>query len=114
MVTKSKSGTKTMINDSSDNSKENASTVKKPKRWKVFFTIVILAFIIIIYVANVIYINGLMKENQELSEELEKLKNKNVILIKEINNLHSAERITNIAQSKLGMIRSEKPPKIIE
>lgn len=80
-------------------------------RWLVF--IVIGAISTILYVNNVLQINVLLKENQQLNKSLKNLKNNNELLRSELNRLESPERIISIAETKLGMIKSIRSPKIL-
>ncbi len=54
-----------------------------------------------------------MKDIHTISKENQKIRDENTLLRMEINKLTSLERISKIAEEKLGMVRSEKTPIII-
>jgi cell division protein FtsL len=71
------------------------------------------SLLMILYVANVIKVKSLLKEERKLSKHLEKIENENQLLKTEINRLESPERITSVATKKLGMVKPDTPPKVI-
>ena len=86
---------------------------KKLNRWSVFGLVALVACLTILYVGNVLQVNTLLKEVRDSEYDLNNLKNENEILRLELNKLQSPERIVSIAEDKLGMIRADKPPKIM-
>lgn len=83
------------------------------KRMFIFMFIIISSVLTIFYIDNVFKVNGLMKDIHSINKENQKIQNENTLLRMEINKLTSLERISKIAEEKLGMIRSEKTPIII-
>ncbi len=54
-----------------------------------------------------------MNEIHSITRENQRIRDENTILRMEINKLTSLERISKIAEEKLGLIRSDKTPIII-
>ena len=54
-----------------------------------------------------------MRDIHSISKENQKIRDDNTLLRMELNKLTSLERISKIAEEKLGLIRSEKTPIII-
>lgn len=79
-------------------------------RWTVFGIIAIVSAFTIFYVANVIYINKLLQQNQLLDKNYESLRNNNNILKTRLNQIQSPKRIINIAEKQLGMVKAEELP----
>jgi len=93
---------------------EDGQTLKVGKyRLVVLVLIIVGSLLIILYVANVIAVKSYLKEEVKLEKQLENYENRNHLLIKKINELESPERITKIAQERLGMIKPDVPPKIL-
>lgn len=67
----------------------------------------------VFYVDNVFKVNSLMKDIQTITKNNQRLKDENTFLRMEINRLSSLERISKIAEEKLGLVRSEKTPILI-
>ena len=86
----------------------------KINRWSVFAMVVFSAVATIFYISNVIRVNNLLEQNQELKKELMSLRNANELLNSKVIELQSAERITKIAEERLGMIKPTKAPEIIQ
>jgi cell division protein FtsL len=86
----------------------------KINRFKVFGIVAISAILLISYVDNTVKINTLLNEIQQKETEIRNIKAKNEILNSEIIELESAERITKIAEEKLGLSKPIKIPIIIE
>ncbi len=74
--------------------------------WNCFFGI-----ISILYINNVITSNRIVKDNLKLKENLQKVKEQNLMLKKRIIELESPGRIIEIATKKYGMKLPEKPAK---
>ncbi len=85
----------------------------KPRRFKYLMYVFLFSLLMILYVANVIKVKSLLKEERKLSKHLEKIENENQLLKTEINRLESPERITSVATKKLGMVKPDTPPKVI-
>jgi len=84
----------------------------KQRNWlKIFLMIIIIGFLLIKYVDNVIEINRLVKENYKLKENLNEIKEQNLILMKKINEMELPERIIEYSKKYLKMKFPEKPPK---
>lgn len=98
-------------NISVDSSEEESASDKR--RTKIFLIIVGISFLMILYVINVMYVKSMLKEELRLHKELETIKDRNLLLQSEINKLESPDRISEIVIKKFGMIRSEKPPKVL-
>ncbi|HPI21237.1 MAG TPA: cell division protein FtsL [Candidatus Kapabacteria bacterium] len=79
-------------------------------RWTVFGLIALVSAFTILYVANVIYINKLLQNNQLLDKNYEALRNNNNILKTRLNQIQSPSRIINIAEKNLGMKKAEELP----
>lgn len=79
-------------------------------RWTVFGIIAIVSAFTIFYVANVIYINKLLQQNQILDKNYESLRNSNNILKTRLNQIQSPSRIIEIAEKQLGMAKAEELP----
>ncbi len=86
----------------------------KINRIKVFILVVFSAVLTLLYVDNTIKINELLKKNQEHKTEILQIKNNQEILKARIVQLKSVERITKIAEEKLGMTKPKKIPVVIE
>jgi hypothetical protein len=84
----------------------------KQRSWlKIFLMIIIIGFLLITYVDNVIEINRLVKENYKLKENLNEIKEQNLILMKKLNEMELPERIIEHSKKYLKMKFPEKPPK---
>jgi len=79
-------------------------------RWTVFGLIALVSAFTILYVANVIYINKLLQNNQLLDKNYEALRNNNNILKTRLNQMQSPKRIINISEKHLGMKKAEELP----
>lgn len=86
---------------------------RKINRWTVVLFVVCCAFVMILYVSNVIYTDGLLKQIQEQKKELDILTDANDIMRSRIGALSSPERISDIAERKLGLIRQQQAPRMI-
>ena len=86
----------------------------KTNRFKILGIILISAILTLIYVDNSIKINALLTKIQIQEVEINEIKAKNEILSSKIIELESAERITKIAEEKLGLSKPTKMPIIIE
>jgi tRNA uridine 5-carbamoylmethylation protein Kti12 len=90
--------------------------IDKPKRlnrWTIFLFVVLSAVATVIYVSNVISIDALLKTNQDMKRMYETLKDENDVSRRKLNSLQDAGRISQIASTKLGMIKQEIAPEYI-
>jgi cell division protein FtsB len=90
----------------------------KPRRKKLstFNVIVFLlgfAVALVLYISNIIAVNGLVKEINQLEREYERVRNANEILRAELNNRTGLERIGSIAGERLGLSIPAEPPRWI-
>ncbi|MCX7737600.1 MAG: cell division protein FtsL [Candidatus Kapabacteria bacterium] len=96
-----------------EKNKINSNGRSASKRMFVFLFIIISSILTIFYIDNVFKVNSLMKDIHTISKENQRIRDENTLLRMEINKLTSLERISKIAEEKLGMVRSEKTPIII-
>ncbi len=84
----------------------------KKKNWvRILLVIILIGAVSIIYVNNVITINRVAKDKLKLEDNLIKIKEQNLILQKQINDLESPQNIIGKALKELGMIYPQKPSK---
>lgn len=81
---------------------------------KLLVGMVFVGFASVLYVDNVIKINKLAKEILQLKDNLSKVKEKNILLTKRINELESPDRIIQLAIQKYGMKFPNKAAKKLE
>jgi cell division protein FtsB len=91
---------------------------RKPRRKKLstFNVIIFLlgfAVALVLYISNIIAVNGLVKEINQLEREYERVRNANEILRAELNNRTGLERIGSIAGERLGLSIPAEPPRWI-
>jgi len=86
----------------------------KSNRLKVFLILTICAVITFVYVDNTIKINELLTKIQNQKSQIADIEANNKILKSKIIELESAERITKIAEEKLGLAKPNKLPTVIE
>lgn len=87
---------------------------EKFSRWTILLLIVISALVTVGYIYNVMQVESLLKEVEDLKTKNESLRNSNELFLTKLNELQSADRITTIAGTKLGMVRSTQAPKVIK
>lgn len=87
--------------------------IKLPGRWTVFGLMVLAAMFTVLYVDNVNRVDKYLEDIQMLKKKKEFIKNENELLKTKLNYLQSPERITKIAEEKLGMIKMDRPPEVI-
>jgi cell division protein FtsL len=92
---------------------DKLDSAKKLNRWTIFLFVVVSAVATVIYVGNVIYIDTLLKTNQDMKRLHETLKDENDALRYKVNVLQAPERITQLASTKLGMVKQETAPDYI-
>lgn len=83
-------------------------------RWSVFAFVSFAAVSTIIYVSNVRNINNLAEMVDKKSRLLDELRNSNEVLNHKLIELQSPSRIIEIATLKLGMVKPDKAPIVIE
>ncbi|MCL2313232.1 MAG: septum formation initiator family protein [Firmicutes bacterium] len=86
----------------------------KSNRFKVFLILTVSAVITLVYVDNTIKINALLTKIQTQESHIADIKAYNKILKSKIIELESAERITKIAEEKLGLTKPNKIPVVIK
>lgn len=84
------------------------------KKIKLFFAVLLIGAWIVVYVSNVIAINKLFREKYVLENQLEKIEQENLILLKKVNELEDALRIVPLAKKGLNMKEPSEPPMIIK
>ena len=97
--------------------KESPTLVKQRRllnRWSLFALFFISALATVLYVSNVIAVNALSTEADQFRRQRDSLRILNQSLRTESFKLQSAERITRIANERLGMIPPEEAPVVIE
>ena len=92
---------------------QEVEEIKLPGRWTVFGLMVLAAMFTVLYVDNVNRVDGYLEDIQMLKKKKEFIKNENELLKTKLNYLQSPERITKIAEEKLGMIKTDRPPTIL-
>ena len=86
----------------------------KSNRLKIFLILTISAVVMLVYVDNTIKINALLAKIQNQESRIADIKAYNEVLKSRIIELESAERITKIAEEKLGLTKPNKVPVIIQ
>lgn len=84
------------------------------KKIRLFFAVLLIGSWIVMYVSNVIAINKLFREKYVLENQLEKIEQENLILLKKINELEDASRIIPVAKKNLNMKEPSSLPVIVE
>jgi len=100
-----------------DEQKEPSAIIQERKflnRWSIFGLLVVSALAVVLYVSNVVRVNTLMRNMQRYEKTRDSLVYANQSLQSEIMRLQSAERITTIARTKLGMIPNSQAPKRLQ
>lgn len=99
---------------SSNNTGSNNKKRPKFNRWSLFGIVLISAASTILYVYNVIQIDGLLREIRELDKLKKELNAELEGARVEVTELESADRIIAIAKDKLSMVQSDTVPQLIE
>jgi len=86
---------------------------KMLNRWSIFGLLGMSAVFMVLYVSNVITVNGLLRRIPRLEEKRDSLLYESRRLEESIARLQSAERITSIAKEKLGMIPNQSAPQVL-
>ncbi|TAL68872.1 MAG: hypothetical protein EPN82_09405 [Bacteroidetes bacterium] len=87
---------------------------KRISRWKLFGLILFSAILMVLYVSNVLYVDSELEEIQSLKKIYNSYRNGNELLKTDIIKLESAERIIPLAEKELGMMKSDKPPSVLQ
>lgn len=80
-------------------------------RWSMFGLLVVSALSIILFVSNALTVNELVVEIEMLKKEHEKVLHRNEVLRADIIRLQAADRIADIARTRLGMVQAQGAPK---
>lgn len=83
-------------------------------RWSMFALLIVSALFTFLYVSNVIRVRKLLEHKEVLTKHIDSLKAVNETLKTETYRLQSAQRITRIAQERLGLIPPKQAPTVIE
>ena len=83
---------------------------KKTKTSNIVGLLFLIAVVAVLYVGNVIAVNNLAKEVGDLNARYMKITSTNEVIKAEINRKASLERISLMAQEKLGMVNPQEPP----
>lgn len=82
-------------------------------RYSFFPLLAAVVLVLLVFVNNVVSINSMLKQINENTNKLNTIKIKNDVKRAYIVELESAERITKIAETKLGMINPQFVPQVI-
>lgn len=82
-------------------------------RWIVLSLVAVTSLLITAYIDNVLKVNNLLSEVRALESRLSEVRASNELLNSKLISLQSAERITKIAEEKLGMKKPDKAPTVI-
>jgi cell division protein FtsB len=85
-------------------------TRRKTKTSNIVGMLFVIAVLAVMYVGNVIAVNNLAKEVSDLNARYNQIISTNEVIKAEINRKASLERISLIAQEKLGMINPKEAP----
>lgn len=83
-------------------------------RWSFFALLIVSALFTFLYVSNVISVRKLLDHKELLSKRIDSIRTYNETLKTETYRLQSAQRITRIAQEKLGLIPPKQAPTVID
>ncbi|MBI5324998.1 MAG: hypothetical protein HZB41_06985 [Ignavibacteriae bacterium] len=92
----------------------NHKEKKRISRWKLFGLILFSAILMVLYVSNVLYVDSQLEEMQAMKKIYNSYRNGNELLKTEIIKLESADRIIPYAENVLGMLKPDKPPKVLQ
>ncbi len=87
---------------------------QRRKKLSTFNVIIFLfgfAVALVLYIGNIIAVNGLMKEINQLEQEYDKIRNHNEYLRADLNNRTGLEQIGSIAVDQLGLSNPSEPPR---
>lgn len=96
--------------------KKNSERPKKKKHSRLIFflSVILFAFVTLLYVGLKLEIERLTKEKALLEEALLAKQNKTTMLKVEVQKLETEERITQLAAAKLDMVKFSEPNNVIE
>ncbi len=83
-------------------------------RWSFFALLIVSALFTFLYVSNVISVRKLLEHKELVSKRIDSLKAVNETLKTETYRLQSAQRITRIAQERLGLVPPQQAPTVID
>ncbi|MFM8771442.1 MAG: FtsL-like putative cell division protein [Candidatus Kapaibacterium sp.] len=83
-------------------------------RWSFFALLIVSALFTFLYVSNVIGVRKLLDQKELLNKRIDSIRTYNETLKTETYRLQSAQRITRIAQEKLGLIPPKQAPTVID
>ncbi len=83
-------------------------------RWSFFALLIVSALFTFLYVSNVISVRKLLDHKELLSKRIDSIRTYNETLKTETYRLQSAQRITRIAQERLGLIPPKQAPTVID
>lgn len=83
-------------------------------RWSFFALLIVSALFTFLYVSNVISVRKLLDQKELLSKRIDSIRTYNETLKTETYRLQSAQRITRIAQERLGLIPPKQAPTVID
>jgi cell division protein FtsB len=86
----------------------------KFNRWSLFGLLALSSLSTVLYVSNVMTVNDLLKNIRDLEIQRTELIRKNDILTAKTHELQSADRITEIAEKYLGLVKSNEAPEILK
>lgn len=91
---------------------------RQPRRKKLStFNIILFLFgfaiALVLYISNIIAVNGLVKDINRLEREYEQVRNTNEILRAALNNRTGLENIGSVATGRLGLQNPTEPPRWI-
>ncbi|MFC2130952.1 septum formation initiator family protein [Bacteroidota bacterium] len=96
-----------------NDTEESGGGSKIMGRWSVFGLVFIGAMITLLYVDNVMRVDDFLEDIRKLKKKKDLIMNRNELLKTRLNDLQSPDRITKIAEEKLGMIKIDTPPEIL-
>ncbi len=91
---------------------------KTPRRKRVStFNIILFLFVfaglLVLYISNIIAVNGLVKEINVLEREYDRVRNQNEVLRADLNRRTGLENIGSVATDRLGLRNPTEPPRWI-
>ena len=86
------------------------NTKKRTKTSNIVGSLFLIATVALLYVGNVIAVNNLAKEVNDLNTKYNQIISTNEVIKAEINRKASLERISLMAQEKLGMTNPKEAP----
>jgi len=84
------------------------------RRWFAAGALLVASGLIVLYVANSIAMNNLMADITSLERERDLTRNANEKLRADLLKLMAVERVSNLAQTRLGMVQPSTPPVLLQ